>query len=204
MSEHLPVFDNNDIEVLERKRVFQGFFAIDKITLRHRLYEGGWTHPFVRELIVKGRAAGVLLYDPIKDVVVLVEQFRVGMSSADNQSPWALELVAGFVEEGESPLDMAAREVKEEAGVDISDAEFICEYYNSPGGSNESISLFYAEADSTHAGGIHGLPHENEDIKVVAMPRHAAMQAMQLGKINNAMTIIALQWLQIRKLESGA
>ncbi|MBU2098383.1 MAG: NUDIX domain-containing protein, partial [Gammaproteobacteria bacterium] len=173
-----------------------------KISLRHRLYEGGWTQPFVRELFVRGRAAGVLLYDPEKDTVVLVEQFRVGVLSADNQSPWALELVAGIVDAGETPQDMAAREVKEEAGLEISDAQFICEYYNSPGGSDECISLFYAEVDSAHAGGIHGLPEENEDIRVVVVPRTVAMQAISQGLINNAMAIIALQWLQIKKLES--
>lgn len=202
MSEHLPVFGHSDVEVLERERVFQGFFAIDKISLRHRLYEGGWTQPFVRELFVRGRAAGVLLYDPEKDTVVLVEQFRVGVLSADNQSPWALELVAGIVDAGETPQDMAAREVKEEAGLEISDAQFICEYYNSPGGSDECISLFYAEVDSAHAGGVHGLPEENEDIRVVVVPRTVAMQAISQGLINNAMAIIALQWLQIKKLES--
>lgn len=204
MSEHLPVFGKSDVEVLERKRLFQGFFAIDRITLRHRLYEGGWTQPFERELFVKGLAAGVLLYDPIKDAVVLVEQFRVGMSFEKNQSAWALELVAGFVEEGEAPLDMAAREVKEEAGLDIRDAQFICEYYNSPGGSNECMNLFYAEVDSGTAGGIHGLSVENEDIRVVVLSRTEAMLAIKQGLINNAMTIIALQWLQIRMLESGA
>jgi ADP-ribose pyrophosphatase len=204
MSEHVPVFGCNDVEVLERERVFQGFFAIDKITLRHRLYEGGWTQPFVRELFVKGRAAGVLLYDPGKDAVVLVEQFRVGMSTTGNQSAWALELVAGYVEAGETPLDMAAREVKEEAGLDISDVQFICEYYNSPGGSDERICLFYAEVDASTAGGIHGLSDENEDIRVVVVSRAEAMNAIQQGLINNAMAIIALQWLQIRKLESGA
>lgn len=204
MSEHLPVFGHNDVELLERQRVFQGFFAIDKITLRHRLYEGGWTQPFVRELFVRGRAAGVLLYDPVKDAVVLVEQFRVGVLSSANQSPWALELVAGIVDAGETAREMAAREVKEEAGLDISDAQFICEYYNSPGGSDECISLFYAEVDSARAGGIYGLPHENEDIRVVVLSRQLAMQGVQQGLINNAMAIIALQWLQIRRLESGA
>jgi ADP-ribose pyrophosphatase len=204
MSEHLPVFGNSDAEVLERQRAFQGFFAIDKLTLRHRLYEGGWSDAFVRELIIRNRAAGVLLYDPAKDAVVLVEQFRVGMLSADNHSPWALELIAGFVDEGETPQDMAVREAKEEADLDICDAQFICEYYNSPGGSNERISLFYAEVDSSTAGGIHGLPDENEDIRVVVISRTEALDAIQRGLINNAMAIIALQWLQIRKLESGA
>lgn len=203
MENYLPVFGKHDVEVLNCQRVFQGFFAIDRITLRHRLYQGGWTQAFVRELFVRGRAAGVLLYDPHRDSVVLVEQFRIGVLDPAGESPWALELVAGIVDEGETAQAMAVREVKEEAGLDISRVEFICEYYNSPGGSDECISLFYAEVDSTTAGGIHGLPEENEDIQVLVLPRSEAWQAVRQGLINNAMAIIALQWLQIRMLEAG-
>lgn len=204
MAAHLPVYEKSDVEVLERHRVFQGFFAVDKLTLRHRLYAGGWSPAFTRELFLRGRAAGVLLYDPARDHVVLVEQFRVGMLNAGQQSPWALELVAGMVDAGESPQAMAGREVLEETGLTIGQSEFICEYYNSPGGCDERISLFYAEVDSTNAAGVHGLPEENEDIRVVVMPRKLAVSAMQQGLINNAMAIIALQWLQIRKMASGA
>jgi len=204
MTTHLPVYHKNDVEVTERQRVFQGFFAVDKLTLRHRLYAGGWSKPFTRELFLRGRAAGVLLYDPQQDCVVLVEQFRVGMLCAEQQSPWALELVAGMVAETESPQEMATREVLEETGLIIGQSQFICEYYNSPGGCDERISLFYAEVDSTEAAGVHGLPEENEDIRVVALPRVMAMNAMRQGLINNAMAIIALQWLQIKVMESGA
>lgn len=202
MAAHHSVFGHADVEIQDRQRVFQGFFAIDKITLRHRLYKGGWSEAFTRELFVRGHAAGVLLYDRAKDAVVLVEQFRIGILADTNNSPWALELVAGIVDDGETAVDMAVREVREEAGLEISDARFICEYYNSPGGSDECISLFYAEVDSSQAGGVYGLADEHEDIKVVVLPRVSAMQAIQQGQINNAMAIIALQWLQIKKLES--
>ncbi len=204
MAAHLPIYEKSDVEVLERHRVFKGFFSVDKLSLRHRLYAGGWSQVFTRELFLRGRAAGVLLYDPARDHVVLVEQFRVGMLNSAQQSPWALELVAGMVDEGESPEDMAGREVLEETGLTIGQAQFICEYYNSPGGCDERISLFYAEVDSSHAAGVHGLPEENEDIRVVVLPAAVAIAAVQQGLINNAMAIIALQWLQIRKMGSGA
>jgi ADP-ribose pyrophosphatase len=204
MTTHLPVYEKNDVEVMERQRVFQGFFAVDKLTLRHRLYAGDWSKPFTRELFLRGRAAGVLLYDPMLDQVVLVEQFRVGMLCAEQQSPWALELVAGMVDVAESPQEMAGREVLEETGLTIGQSQFICEYYNSPGGCDERISLFYAEVDSSGAGGIHGLAEENEDIRVVVVPRAVAIAAIKQGLINNAMAIIALQWLQIRKMVNAA
>lgn len=204
MTAHLPVYEKNDVKVMERQRVFQGFFAVDKLTLRHRLYAGGWSKPFTRELFLRGRAAGVLLYDPVLDRVVLVEQFRVGMLGAEQQSPWALELVAGMVDVAESPQEMAGREVLEETGLTMGQSQFICEYYTSPGGCDERISLFYAEVDSSGAGGIHGLAEENEDIRVVVVPRAVAIAAIEQGLVNNAMAIIALQWLQIRKMVNAA
>lgn len=207
MSSYNPVYHHEDLEIVERKRVFQGFFALDKLHLRHRLYAGGWSATFTRELFVRGQAAGVLLYDPTRDQVVLVEQFRVGMIDAmrpdgSRQSPWALELVAGMVDTGESAAQMAVREVTEETGLQIAHTEFICQYFNSPGGSDESISLYYAEVDASLASGVHGLPEENEDIRVVVLTRQQAMAALHAGQINNAMAIIALQWLQIRCLSA--
>jgi ADP-ribose pyrophosphatase len=62
----------------------------------------------------------------------------------------------------------------------------------------------YAEVDSSGAGGIHGLAEENEDIRVVVVPRAVAIAAIEQGLINNAMAIIALQWLQIRKMVNAA
>lgn len=208
MSSYDPVYQHGDFEILERKRVFQGFFALDKLQVRHRLYAGGWSAPFSRELFVRGKAAGVLLYDPVRDEVVMVEQFRVGMIDAmtaqgRRQSPWALELVAGMVDQHESAAQMAVREVAEETGLNILSAEWIGQYYNSPGGSDECISLFYAEVDASLAGGVHGLPEENEDIRVVVLTREQAMSALNTGLINNAMAIIALQWLQLRLLAAA-
>ena len=199
MSSYRPVYDRQDMTIVSRDTAFQGFFAIDRIVLRHRLFDGGWSMDFSRELFRRDHAAGVLLFDPDSDKLVLVEQFRVGLLDAMDQSPWALELVAGIVDDGESARDMARREVNEEAGLTIEDPEFICNYFNSPGGSTERISLFYAEVDATQAGGIHGMADENEDIRVVVMTFDDAWQAFLSGRINNAMAIIALQWLRLKR-----
>jgi ADP-ribose pyrophosphatase len=192
-----PQFQVSDVKVHSRERVFQGFFALDRVVLSHRRYEGGWTPPFSRELFCRGRAAGVLLHDPVLDLLVLVEQFRVGLIDDPGQSPWALELVAGMLDDGESVVDMAVREVQEETGLAVAELQFICEYYNSPGGSDERISVFYAQTDASQAGGVHGLQAEHEDIKVVTLPVADAFTALDRGLINNAMTIIALQWLKL-------
>lgn len=187
-----------DVEVLAQDTVFQGFFAVDKVTLRHRLFAGGWSGEFSRELFRRGRSVGVLLHDPVRSQLVLVEQFRVGLLRDERHSPWVLELVAGMVDAGEQPHDVALREAHEETGLVIDQVSYICEYYNSPGGSDECISLFYGQVDASGAHGIHGLATENEDIRVKVMGLADAWRRLDEGGFNNAMIIIALQWLRLR------
>lgn len=202
MSDPLAQFGAGDVQVLTRTPGYRGFFALDTWTLRHRLYAGGWSQPFTRELFVRDAAAGVLLYDPRRDEVVLVEQFRIGaMVDAETRgtSPWLLEVVAGIIAPGESGAALARREAVEEADCEICELIHIVDYYNSPGGSNEFISLFCGLVDSSAAGGIHGVPEENEDICVRVLSSNQAWQALQEGRLNNAMAIIALQWLMMNR-----
>jgi ADP-ribose pyrophosphatase len=191
-----------DVTVLGRQQVYKGFFRIEKLSLRHRLFAGGWSPVFERELFQRGHAAGVLLFDPVLDQVVLIEQFRVGalpQSLGDTTSPWLLELVAGIIDADESAEAVARREAQEESGCLVGEMEHICRYFSSPGGSTEQIDLFCGRVDASRAGGIHGLPEENEDIRVHVLSSVQAWQALQDGRLNNAMAIIALQWLVINK-----
>lgn len=185
-------------EIVEQELCFQGFYRLMRYRVRHALFEGGMGSPIERELLMRGHAAGVLPYDPGRDEVVLVEQFRIGaMDSA--RGPWLIEIVAGLVEEGERPEEVARREAVEEAGCQIQDLAPICTYYSSPGGSNERISLYVGRVDSAGLGGIHGLADEGENIRVEVMPAHEAFDQMARGLIDNAMSIIALQWLQLNR-----
>tara|TARA_B110000503_G_scaffold81599_1_gene124765 strand:- start:11940 stop:12545 length:606 start_codon:yes stop_codon:yes gene_type:complete len=186
------------IEVDQRETLFDSFLRVDRLKLRHSLFAGGWSELMTRELILRPRAVGVLLFDPAQQQVVLVRQIRVGMLD-EGQNPWLLELVAGMVESGEEPIEVAARESLEEANTKPQDLLQICEYYNSPGISNERITLFCGRVDSTQAGGIFGLDAEHEDIEVVVLSLSDALAKVASGEINNAMSIIALQWLQLNQ-----
>ena len=186
------------IEVDQRETLFDSFLRVDRLKLRHSLFAGGWSELMTRELILRPRAVGVLLFDPAQQQVVLVRQIRVGMLD-EGQNPWLLELVAGMVESGEEPIEVAARESLEEANTKPQDLLQICEYYNSPGISNERITLFCGRVDSTQAGGIFGLDAEHEDIEVVVLSLADALANVASGEINNAMSIIALQWLQLNQ-----
>ena len=186
------------IEVDQRETLFDSFLRVDRLKLRHSLFAGGWSELMTRELILRPRAVGVLLFDPAQQQVVLVRQIRVGMLD-EGQKPWLLELVAGMVESGEEPIKVAARESLEEANTKPQDLLQICEYYNSPGISNERITLFCGRVDATQAGGIFGLDAEHEDIEVVVLSLADALAKVASGEINNAMSIIALQWLQLNQ-----
>lgn len=191
-------FTADDIEVQSRATSYSGFLRIDKLQLRHRLFSGGWSDVMQREVLNKPSAVGVLLYDPGRDKLVLVRQFRVGLLEEPG-SAWPLELVAGMVESGEVPQDVAIRETKEEANCTPADLVAIGDYYNSPGVSNEKVYLFCGRVDADALGGVHGLPEEHEDIEVVVLPAQTVFEGVSSGRINNAMTIIAVQWLQLNK-----
>lgn len=196
--ESKPAFGLADVELLERQSCYEGFLRIDRLTLKCRRYEGGWSRVFQRELMLRHRGVGVLLYDPDADAVLLVEQFRVGCLDDGQNGPWALELVAGMIDTDESELEVARREVEEEAGLSVSQLIPVCHYYNSPGGSNERLAVYCSRFDaSSYQGGLHGLIDENEDIRTVTMSRSDALAAVASGRINNAMSIIALQWLEL-------
>lgn len=190
-------FSRQDVVVEQRETLFQGFYRVDKLHLRHRRFAGGMGPLLTRELFVRPPAVGVLVYDPDTDCVLLIEQFRVG--ALENEHPWQMEIVAGLMEPGETAESVARRETLEEAGVTVEQLEKVLEFLPSPGGSDEHFTLFVGRADLSQAGGIHGLPEEGEDIRVNVMSVNQALAALQRGRINNAPCLIALQWLALNK-----
>lgn len=189
-------FGQQDVTVDRRETVYQGFFRMDKLWLSHPRFDGGRMPQFTRELFLRGDATCVLPYDPRRDEVVLLEQFRAGVIGRA-QSPWLLELVAGMNEVGETPEQVAQREGDEEAGLSFQTLEKICEYLVSPGGTDEMIHLFCGRVDASRAGGLHGIAAEHEDIRVHVVPVAEALAMVADGRINNAAAIIGLQWLQL-------
>jgi|SRR5690554_3462800 len=187
-----------DAEILQREPLYQGFFRAEKITLRHRLFAGGWSRTITREVLYRGPAVGVLLYDPPRDQVALVEQFRVG-ALHEPAGPWCLEIVAGMVEPGEDLESVARRELQEEAGVTEAELEYIGNYLSSPGGTDEKVHMYCGITDLHGVQGIHGLAQENEDIQVHCLPAEAVFAELYTGRCNNPAALISLQWLQLHR-----
>ena len=191
------------VEVIERKIVFDGFFRIARYRLRHRLFAGGMSAELVRELFERGNAVVVLPYDPEREQVVLVEQFRLGAFERD-RDPWLLEPVAGMVEADESAPEVARREALEEAGLELLDLVPIGGFYPSPGGSSEFCDVFIARVDSRDAGGLFGLADHGEDVKAHVVALRTALAWLDSGRIRAASTIITLQWLARHRAELEA
>jgi ADP-ribose pyrophosphatase len=187
-----------DVEILDRTTRYQGFFTLDTLRVRHRLFDGGWSQPMTRELFVRGAAVGVLLYDPDHQLVGLVEQFRVG-ALAEPSGPWVLEVVAGMMKPDEDAAAVARRETQEEAGIDQLRLEPICRYLVSPGGTDEVLTLFCGITDLRGRAGCFGLAHEHEDIRLHVLPEADVLAGLAAGAYNNAATIVCLQWLALNR-----
>ena len=186
-------------EILKEATPFQGFFSVKQFDLRHTLYKGGWSQTITREVFHRGNCVAVLLYDPDRDEVVMIEQFRMGALQLPAEQAWLLEIVAGAIEEGETAENVAHRESLEEANCEIETLIKISEFFTSPGGTSELLTLFCGKVDTRDVGGLHGLASEGEDISVTAMTFDAAYQLLLDGKILSAIPIIALQWLYINR-----
>ena len=140
------------VDIVRREKCYEGFYKLDRVHLRHELFAGGMSREINREVFVRHDAVCVLPYDPQRDEVVLIEQFRVGaMGKTDN--PWLVELVAGLIDKDEQPEEVAHREAQEEAGLVFGALWPMTKYFPSPGGSNEFVHLYLGRCETTGVGG---------------------------------------------------
>ena len=196
-SEKKPlVRTKKDFKIVSEKTVYNGYLQVKSYNVSYQRFEGGWSQELSREVLMRGDVAGVLLYDPDLNKVVLIEQFRIG-AIEDKKTPWLLECVAGILDANESIEELAIRETREEAGMEILELHPICSYWCSPGAYSERVHLFCGRVDSTKASGVHGLEEEGEDIKVHVIKSEKAFEMVRNGEINHALSIIALQWLEL-------
>lgn len=198
MTEDSPRTRDARVRLIERLTAYDGYFKIIRYRLRHRLFSGDVGAELRREVFERGHAAAVLPYDPVRDQVVLIEQFRAGAFAAGVE-PWLLEPVAGIIEPDERPEEVARREAEEEAGLRVTNLISACEYLVSPGGASERCHVFIGRVDAAGAGGVHGLADEGEDIRVHVMPLDAALSRLAAGTVSAASTVVAVQWLALNR-----
>ena len=177
---------------------FSRYSRLHVLHLRHRLHAGGWSRDIEREVLERVPCASVLPYDPARDEIVLIEQFRPG-AYASGIDCFQLEPVAGAIEPGQEPIDVARREAREEAACEIRAFEPICTFTVSPGYSTEIVHLWCGWVDAAGVGGGHGQAHEDEDIKVHVLAFQEAQTRLAAGRFQYALTVISLQWLALNR-----
>ena len=189
---------NETVELVEHEVAYQGRFRIGRYVFRHGLYQGGQSRILRREVFERGHAAAVLPYDPVRDEVVLIRQFRAGAYVA-GRHPWTWEVVAGIIEDGELPEELVRREAVEEAALAVGDILPMHEFVVSPGACSETCATYLGRVDTTSAGGIFGLEAEGENILVKVFPFTEARAMLDRNEIDNAIAVIALQWLALHR-----
>jgi ADP-ribose pyrophosphatase len=185
-----------DLRIVAHEVAFRRHLRLDVFRFQHRLYSGEWSGERVHDVVRRGAAVAVLLYDPDREAVVLVEQFRLPPLLA-GYSPWVVEVVAGLVDHAdESEEEVARRETIEEAGVQpVGELIPIQRYVPMPGNSDETIMLFCGRVDASGARGVHGLADEHEDIRVVVKTMAELEAMLDSGQIETGHTLICLYWL---------
>jgi ADP-ribose pyrophosphatase len=189
-----------DYQILDSETLADSFLSLKRYRLRHSLFAGGLSNELLRERVEGYRAAALLPYDPVRDEVVLIEQFRIG-ALEDRDGAWILEVVGGILEGEQNPEKVARREAAEEAGCEVTTLEFICEFMVSPGTTTERIHLYCGRVDASKAAGIHGVHEEGEDIRVEVLTADDAIAELYTGRINSTASIIAMQWLALHRQE---
>lgn len=190
-----PPPSHPDVQILEGRAAFERFLRLDTVRFRHRLFSGEWSGDRDYDVVRRGEAVAVVLYDPARDSVVLIEQFRLPPLLA-GASPWQIETVAGLVDRDEAPAQVALRETLEETGLALAGEPIpIQRYFSSPGASDECVYLFCGRVDASQAEGVHGLPEEHEDIRVLVKTIAEIEALLDAGAIEGGHTLIALYWL---------
>jgi ADP-ribose pyrophosphatase len=187
-------------ELVRHEVAFQGYFKVGRYFFRHTLHNGGMSGVISREVFERGQAGGVLMYDPQRDEVVLIRQFRAGAYVAGHH-PWTWEIVAGIIEDKETAEIMIRRETVEEAGLEVGELIPIHNVMLTPGACSEACQIFLGRIDSAKAGGVFGLAEEHEDILVKVLPFAEAYAMVERNEVDNAVGVIALQWLALHRDE---
>lgn len=184
------------IRILSRREPYAHFFSVEALRLTHRLHDGGWSAPLERAVFVSGDAVVVLPWDPVRDRVLVIDQFRAGPAARRDADPWLIEAVAGRIDAGETPASTAHREAQEEAGLTLQRLIPAPGHYPSPAILAEYLYSFIGIADLPDGSArVAGLDSEGEDIRGHLLPRaHLTRMALE-GRLANGPLILLTLWL---------
>lgn len=190
-------FSRGDVRIFKQDIVYSNFFSFEEVNLKHRTFAGDMGPEIQRGVTMTADAATVLPYDPTRDRVLLVEQFRASMLMRGDRHPWGIEAIAGRLDPGETPESTVHREAMEEAGLKLGELHFVGKYYSSPGSNTEFLYSYVAECDlPDDAAGLGGLIAEGEDIRAVVVEYATFDAAVRAGDINIGPLLLTAFWLR--------
>lgn len=186
------------VEIESSSLLLDDFFKVRVAMLRFERTDGAMSDTVRRLSLERGDAVGVLLYHTEREQLLLVEQFRYPTLSRGGDG-WVVEIMAGMVDEHESPESAARRETREETGYELESLVPISTFFVSPGGSSERVFLFYGEvSEASRSGEGGGLASENEDIALRTFSKRDLAEALRAGTLQDAKTVIAAMWFAAR------
>ncbi len=192
----LQVPSAQDVAVLARREPYANYFSVEEFDLGYRRYDGKISDTVNRAVFITGDAATVLPYDPVRDRVLVIEQFRVGPYARGDGQPWLLEPIAGRVDANEGPEAAIRREAQEEAGLDLGEIFAIGSYYPTPAAKSEFLYSYVGIADlADGVAGIGGLDEETEDIRAHILPFDRLIELVDGGELSNGPLLLSAHWL---------
>jgi len=180
---------NPETVILSHEEIYRGKI----VTLQVDTIQQASGRSTIREVVL--HPGGVTAIPVLKDGrLLLIRQFRYPIGK------FILELPAGKLDSGQTPLDTIAREIEEETGYVAGAITHECSFYTTPGFSNESIHLFLARDLTLKAQRL----EEGEHITVEPYSLDECLEKIRAGEINDGKTILGIlwynQWLQIHGL----
>lgn len=185
-----------DVEEVRRIQPYANYFAVEEYDVRFRRFNGTMSEVVNRGVFISGDAVTILPYDPVRDRVLVVEQWRAGPWGRDDPQPWLLEPIAGRIDPDEPPEVTGRREAVEEAGLEVGTLHLANAFYPSPGAKAEFVYAYVGIADLPDtAAGIFGLEGEAEDIRGHLIAFDRLMEMVAGGEIQSAPLLITAYWL---------
>jgi ADP-ribose pyrophosphatase len=151
-----------------------------------------------RDVLIAGKVIVVIPIDVARQEIALIRQFRVPAHLANGRGD-LVEFVAGRVEAGESLIEAARRECKEEIGFGPGKVAELFTFLSTPGVTDEEITIFLAAVDTTkvHEGPL--ITPDGEQLYVHRVSIDAAISALDRHTMRGSPLIIGLQWLALNR-----
>jgi len=173
------------MKLLSSKEIYRN--SLLSLSVEEALDPAG--HRLVRAVVHHPGSAVIMPVDS-RARILLVRQFRVPAKD------YVWELPAGKVDPGETPLQAARRELKEETGFTARRWSKLASFYASPGFLAEKMNLYLAE--DLRAG--KAAPADDERIEHRWFTWAELDRGIRTGRIIDAKTMIgAMRWRLIRK-----